>query len=147
MPADRQNTWRFGFDRLLLGYAMGNNSKIFSRILPCEDIEGQGADLLGRFICFCETFFDTALDFSVPCSIDRWQERVAGLLDKMFLPDSPQAWQLQKIRDAMVEMVTQAGDVGVTKMFGLAQLELLGSLFAACCPCAPFPLRLFACWG
>jgi exodeoxyribonuclease V gamma subunit len=124
-PADRQNTWRFGFDRLLLGYATGKNSKILNRILPYEEIEGQGADLLGRFIYFCETFFDLAHGFASPCSIGSWQERVSRLLDAMFSPDSPQAWQLQQIRDAMVALATESNDSGLTKHFELAQLQIL----------------------
>ncbi|HIJ77835.1 MAG: exodeoxyribonuclease V subunit gamma [Desulfobulbaceae bacterium] len=124
-PADRQNTWRFGFDRLLLGYATGNSSRIFNRILPYDEIEGQGADLLGRFIYFCENFFDWTKTVAGPCSIGNWQQRIFDLLDSMFNPDSPQAWQLQKIRDAMGALVTESAEVGLSKDFELGQLQLV----------------------
>ena len=40
-PEDGQNTWRFGFDRLLLGSAMrGEGQRQFCGVLPYDEMEG-----------------------------------------------------------------------------------------------------------
>ena len=53
-PEDGQNTWRFGFDRLLLGAAMrGDGLRQFGDVLPNDEIEGGSAVVLGRVIEAC----------------------------------------------------------------------------------------------
>ena len=54
-PRTRENTWHFGIDRLLTGYAMpGKDEILFEDILPFDDIEGSDALVLGRFLEFFE---------------------------------------------------------------------------------------------
>jgi exodeoxyribonuclease V gamma subunit len=58
LPATRENTWRFGLERLLLGYAMrGLEGHGFADILPYDDLEGGDAVVLGKFLDFAEKMF------------------------------------------------------------------------------------------
>ena len=52
-PATQENTWQFGIDRILLGFAMpGDGETLFAGILPFDDIEGESALMFGRFLDF-----------------------------------------------------------------------------------------------
>jgi len=39
LPPYRQNSWRAGLDRLLLGYAMQDEGRLFNGILPFGDVD------------------------------------------------------------------------------------------------------------
>ena len=48
LPPLAQNSWRFGLDRLLLGYALpGGEERLFAGILPYDEVEGAAAAALG----------------------------------------------------------------------------------------------------
>ncbi len=56
--AIRENTWRFGLDRLLLGFAMPDQGReLFGGVLPADGIAGTQGELLGKLADFCETLF------------------------------------------------------------------------------------------
>lgn len=124
-PKDRQNTWRFGFDRLTLGYAVRMEGIFLDEILPYEEIEGQSAELAGRFIHFCETIFAEAEKLSLAMEISDWQRVIGDLLLTLFLEESSQAWQLQKIRDGLAQIILEAQDVGFTQTLDLKGLVIL----------------------
>ena len=48
-------------DRLLIGYALPpeDGDRVFEGMLPSADTEGDGAQLLGRFVSFCEDLWRT----------------------------------------------------------------------------------------
>lgn len=57
-PPLPETTWRWGLDRLLLGYAMeGEGTRLFGGLLPVDGIEGPGAQPLGALCTFCDTLF------------------------------------------------------------------------------------------
>ncbi len=112
-PKERQNTWQFGFDRLFLGFAMRTDSAEFcGNILPYPEIEGQGAEVLGCFAHFCEALFDTSVTFEQEQNVSAWQQTFFALIDTFFNPESPDAWQLQKLRDVIDEIASEAEDGG-----------------------------------
>jgi len=60
LPAIREHTWKFGLDRLVLGFALPRDgSELFHGILPDDDVEGDYATVLGRFASFCSVLFET----------------------------------------------------------------------------------------
>lgn len=57
-PALPQHTWRWGLDRLLLGYAMeGNKERLYHDLLPIDGLEGNNASPLGGLCAFCDSLF------------------------------------------------------------------------------------------
>jgi exodeoxyribonuclease V gamma subunit len=124
-PKERQNTWRFGFDRLALGYAVRGDGVFLGEVLPYEEIEGQAAELAGRFIHFCETLFAAADTLSAARELPEWQRVVHDLLALLFLEDSPQAWQLQQVRDNLAQIVLEAQDAGFSQPLDLNGLSIL----------------------
>ncbi len=124
-PRERQNTWRFGFDRLLLGYALGGDGLFCGDVLPHGEIEGQAATLAGRFIHFAETLFVLLARLEKPLRIEKWQGLLAELLDGLFLSRSNRGWQLQKIREALAEIANEATASGFDQPLSLAELVIL----------------------
>ena len=63
LPATGDHAWRQGLRRLLLGYALPDPNELFAGVVPCPPRAGwfepgaDEADLLGRFITWCEAVF------------------------------------------------------------------------------------------
>jgi exodeoxyribonuclease V gamma subunit len=58
-PTLPQHTWRWGLDRLLLGYAIeGEGSRLYADILPIDGIEGNNALPLGGLCGYCAALFE-----------------------------------------------------------------------------------------
>ena len=100
LPATDQNTWRAGLNRMLLGYAMqGGNTYLFNGLLPLDDIEGQSARTLGKFIDFVETVFKCAQSLRHRCQLTTWAALLNGLLEDFFDPTSGSEQEIQVLRD------------------------------------------------
>ncbi len=102
LPALSGNTWREGFDRLLLGYAMAGRGKaMFDGIAPYDDLEGDSTLVLGRLDEFVERLFDTVTDLGQPRRLHEWAARLQRVLDDFFLADEENEHDLQTIRSAL----------------------------------------------
>lgn len=108
-PADRQNTWSFGIDRLVLGYAMpGGDRHLFSGLVPCGNIEAQDGELLGEFIRFAHTLFMHIGAAAVSKSLKEWAPALHAMLDALFYADGESQWQIVKIRDSIDSIAADA---------------------------------------
>ncbi len=88
LPPFRENTWRAGLDRLLLGYAMpGHNQILFENILPYDNIEGTDTNLLGNFLSFSATLFSLAETLQQSYSLQEWSEILLLAKDALMLAD------------------------------------------------------------
>ena len=108
-PAFKETTWRFGLDRLFLGYAMpGDDRLLFRDTLPFDDIEGSSAELLGRFANFCEALFALQRGLAAPSSIAKWHERLGRALDDLVREPEEETEGVQKIRDILRTLAEDA---------------------------------------
>ena len=63
LPATGDHSWRQGLRRLLLGHALPDPNELFAGVVPCPPRAGgfepgaDEADLLGRFVTWCEAVF------------------------------------------------------------------------------------------
>jgi exodeoxyribonuclease V gamma subunit len=88
LPALDANTWRHGLRRLLLGYAMAGNKKdLFEGILPHDEVEGDGAEVLGRFISATEALFRLTEDFEHPRPLIEWVEPLLETVEQFLKPE------------------------------------------------------------
>jgi len=88
LPPFRENTWRAGIDRLLLGYAMpGHGQVLFANILPFDDIEGNNTELLAKFLDFTETLFVLVEMLQHQHTLAEWSETLLLAKDKLLLAD------------------------------------------------------------
>lgn len=125
-PADAQNTWRFGFDRLLLGVAMqGQGAKHFGDVLPYDDIEGGAAAVLGRVVDACESLFARIRSLRRARSVAAWSVCLKAALDEMLSVEERDVWQLQAVRDVLQELGQQAEEAGCHRTFDLSGIRAL----------------------
>jgi exodeoxyribonuclease V gamma subunit len=87
LPALDANTWRHGLSRLLLGYAMpGEGKHLFEDILPHDEVEGDGAEILGRFISAAEALFRLTETFDRPRPQAGWVEPLLAVIEQFLDP-------------------------------------------------------------
>ncbi|MBW2139263.1 MAG: exodeoxyribonuclease V subunit gamma, partial [Deltaproteobacteria bacterium] len=111
LPRFRNNTWAEGIERLLLGYAMpGRNERLFSGVLPYDNIEGSGAQVLGGFLEFVERLFGEIRSLREKRGLRDWAEIMSRILDEFFMPDEETERDLQAIRD-MINDLQEIGDM------------------------------------
>lgn len=83
-PATRENTWRFGLDRLLLGIALrGEGRELFEGVLPYDEVEGTETELLGRFAELVERLILCIEDSSDPHSLAEWRTILFRTLNEL----------------------------------------------------------------
>lgn len=111
-PRDAQNTWRFGFDRMLLGLAMPEGTgEPFGDVMPLAGMEGAALDTLGRLVEAYETLSLHLDTFRAPAPLETWVERLDALLTA-WSGDASADPALQRVREALValpESTTRAG--------------------------------------
>jgi exodeoxyribonuclease V gamma subunit len=99
VPGSHENTWGFGMDRLLLGYAMTPEDGCgFCSILPCEGVEGDRFPVLGAFLDFVSTLFARTGSLREKRTAGLWAETLASVLEEFFEPDESLAAQMQSLR-------------------------------------------------
>jgi exodeoxyribonuclease V gamma subunit len=130
-PPLLQNTWRFGLDRLLLGYAMpGAGRHVYGGVLPYDDVEGSVAEVLGRFVEFCEALFSFQRSLQAARAVDAWRADLGRLLRAMIGSTNQTAHQHRQIHAALEELAAQARAGGFHDPVDLdtMQLQLAGAL-------------------
>lgn len=110
LPPFSEHTWRFGLDRLLMGYALSGsrNGRMCKSILPYDKIEGGDALILGRFAAFVESLISRVSSLLEPKSLHVWSETLTDLLDGFFSSAPPWERDTQMIRDALMGLAEQA---------------------------------------
>jgi exodeoxyribonuclease V gamma subunit len=154
VPASDANTWRFGVDRLLVGYALpGGGERIFEDVLPYDEVEGKDAELLGKLAGFLRTLFASLRDLERQRSLSVWGSTVAELAETFFAKDRATLLDLARVERAMselartAEMAGFAGDLDVAVVRELVRRKLdsgspeRGFLGAGVNFCAMVPMR------
>jgi len=99
VPGAHENTWSFGMDRLLLGYAMTpEDGSGFRSILPCDGVEGDRFAVLGAFTDFVTTLIERVGSLKKKRTAGLWAETLDSVLDEFFEPDESLAAQMQTLR-------------------------------------------------
>ena len=120
-PALALNTWRFGLDRLIVGYAMGKDGDtLFQGTLPYDDVEGSSASPLGGLAAFCETLFALRKELAQPATVEVWRDRIADAVDRMVRPHWSTEYQKQIVRESLDAMASHAEAAGFTEAMPLA---------------------------
>lgn len=123
-PGCEENTWRFGLDRLLLGYAMpGGGRSLYCGVLPFDDLEGTEAGLLGRFADFCEALFACRELLEGPRSVGEWCGALAHLQGRMLASTGDTAQQHLLIRNALFDLADRASRAGFGDAISLDTLR------------------------
>jgi exodeoxyribonuclease V gamma subunit len=118
------NTWRFGLDRLLVGYAMGaDGDTLFQGTLPFDDVEGSSAAPLGGLAAFCETLFALRHELAQPSTLPVWRDRIASAVSRMVSAHPSTEFQHQLVREALAALVERAEVATFTEALPLAAVR------------------------
>ncbi|MGZ8226393.1 MAG: exodeoxyribonuclease V subunit gamma [Methylococcaceae bacterium] len=83
LPELDENTWQATLDRLLMGYAVGNDSDFVDGILPYRDIEGSMALALGGLYDFIQLLFKASAELKQPKTLKSWSARLYYYADQL----------------------------------------------------------------
>jgi len=112
-PELGDNTWRFGLDRMLLGYAMqGRERALYAAVLPYDPIEGGSAELLGGLAELCERLFGHRRGLGAPAQVRPLCERLSLLLSDMVDASGPSAREHELLRSALGAVADAADAAG-----------------------------------
>jgi exodeoxyribonuclease V gamma subunit len=121
-------TWRFGLDRLLLGVTMTEDEeRLFSGVLPLDDVESGAIDLAGRFAELVDRV-NTAVDaFGTTKTIGAWAEAIALAADSLAATSDRDAWQRAELERLLADVVAEAtvDDAVNPAEIGLAEVRAL----------------------
>ncbi len=83
-PVNDRFTWEQGLERLLLGFANGDQPALYRGRLLLPDVEGDDALLLGRLIQLLDTLRHHARELRRPRTASAWRRYLNGLRDELF---------------------------------------------------------------
>ncbi|GGK61206.1 exodeoxyribonuclease V subunit gamma [Amphritea balenae] len=110
VPAFEQNSWRFGLQRMLAGFAMGDTQSLWQGIEPYPEIEGLEAEDLGQLAEFVELLELCVTRLNRDQSIGEWLELLNEILLRAYLPDEDDEITLSQIRKALEQLQQQLQD-------------------------------------
>ncbi|MCG6537232.1 MAG: exodeoxyribonuclease V subunit gamma, partial [Syntrophales bacterium LBB04] len=99
LPSFAENTWSFGLDRLILGYALpGKEEKSFHAILPYDQVEDSSARVLGNFLSFIEKLLSSIPTLDQAHTLNDWSKVLLPILDTFILSDEKTEREILFIR-------------------------------------------------
>lgn len=162
-PGFQQNSWVFGLERMLLGYASGTsdeaNQSRWQDIEPYSEVSGLAATLAGQLYDLLSTLQRHWQRLRQPATVDDWVSRLHALLDELFLLQTEPDLQLQEtLHDALMEWqsacqqaqleellplsVVREAWLGALDQGGLSQRFLAGRVtFCTLMPMRSIPFR------
>ncbi len=114
------NSWQFGIDRMLMGYAVGDCPALVAGIAPSPAAALQNAELLGRFTTFTETLFAEHQTLRKPATASIWAATIRRTCD-LFLHTEPEdETALADLRRAIDDLASHAEASGLDEEISAA---------------------------
>jgi len=151
LPPFRENSWRAGLERMLLGYAMPDEGRLFDGVLPFE-VAGD-AETLGKLADFIDAVDQLSKRFSRPRPLGEWREHFLWMLETFIEADADSERELAHVKaeidklTALAEHSGFAGEISAQVMIAwlrgrLEQFEMgLGFMTGGITFCAMLPMR------
>lgn len=104
-PSYAENSWQSAIERMLLGVALPpEDERLFSNILPCDNIEGRSALTLGKLTEFLQNAVAVASQLAGPRTLAAWADSLTNAIDNLMAGDQANDLKaifeaLQKLRD------------------------------------------------
>ncbi|MBC8326491.1 MAG: exodeoxyribonuclease V subunit gamma [Verrucomicrobia subdivision 3 bacterium] len=128
---EEQNTWRFGLDRMVLGYAMqADGEQLCEGRLPLPGVEGDLAEAVGGLSDFVDALHATAEDFQTLRPVAQWTRDLRALLKRFFDARGDEKDELGQLQKAIDRLEKLAGDADYTAEVDIAvvRAQLLATL-------------------
>ncbi|MGH8427518.1 MAG: exodeoxyribonuclease V subunit gamma [Gammaproteobacteria bacterium] len=109
LPGEDGYSWRFGFDRLLLGYALApDEDKLWKGVAPWGAFEGQTARPLGPLCVFVAQLAKWRANLEAARPLAEWTRAMQKLL-ALFAPETPdELAAVAMLRQAVKDLAEQA---------------------------------------
>ncbi len=128
LPGFRQNTWREGLDRLLLGFSMAQvQGRLFKGTLPFEEMVAGEGETLGRFTQFVEALSECNAMLHTSDTLDGWGTRLFTLFDRFFLVGQQDEREVQPLRSVIDQMIQIGQMIQTGQMVSTGQVVQTGS--------------------
>ena len=109
LPNIKENTWRAGLERLLLGYALcGEDQKLFKEIAPYDEVEGVDAQALGRLQTFIEALIEVSNELAHSRSAGAWRPLLLRVLERFFGTAQTEDQGMRAVRIVLDELAVTA---------------------------------------
>ncbi|MBI5845290.1 MAG: exodeoxyribonuclease V subunit gamma [Deltaproteobacteria bacterium] len=145
LPAEHANTFRYGLDRLFLGFAMTGRDEgfsfvddgpglsgdgpvngplaeekleLFDGIAPLSAVEASDGRLLGVLAEFVESLFSLAEKLAGPGTIPHWASLFSETAERFLLPGSFDAGAMTEFRQSLADMAGLSRRFEVDGLFG-----------------------------
>ncbi len=115
LPGYRENSWRAGIDRLLLGYAMPDEGVLYKGVLPYDPIQGDDAVTLGKFANFVDAVDQLSASLSEPKSPEEWRTLFFDMLESFITPEEDAESELATIHASIDTLASTCRDAGFSE--------------------------------
>jgi exodeoxyribonuclease V gamma subunit len=102
LPELNENTWQASLDRLLMGYAVGNDDDFIRDVLPYIDIEGSSALALGGLCEFMQLLFKAGTELKQPKTLKAWTTQLYYYADQLLANADPV--ERQQLNELLTEL-------------------------------------------
>jgi exodeoxyribonuclease V gamma subunit len=110
-------TWRSGLDRLLLGVTMTeDDQRLFSGVLPLDDVDSRAIDLAGRFTELVARLGEALDSLAVRQPLREWSEAIAHAADALTATAPRERWQRAELQRVLDELVDEAGETAAAEL-------------------------------
>lgn len=154
LPSYRENSWRAGLERLLLGYAMcEHDNNLFESILPFDNMEGNNPLTLAKLLDFIDAIETIKSSLASPRTLSAWCDELRAILHKMIVNDENSCDELNIINELFSQLQVLENDSGYTEPVSLSVMrswlskelqncqQNIGFLAGGVTFCAMLPMR------
>jgi exodeoxyribonuclease V gamma subunit len=107
------NSWTFGLNRLMAGFALPEASRAFvNDVLPCDGFEGLEGEILGKCTHFIYSLFKALDLMDLPGTVTAWAARFRTIISDMLAKDLGNDGDMAVLLNALDDMEKQAGQAG-----------------------------------
>ena len=107
LPPEDQNSWKFGLNRLLLGFAMSPDQGNWDGILPFE-ITPSDTSLLGKLCYFMDLLGEARTELKESRPVDAWQALVTRLISTFYDPRLDELLEINQLLQIIDELSRNA---------------------------------------
>ena len=105
LQAVAEGTWRAGLDRILLGTAMADDSRLFGGTLPLDDVGGSEIERAGALAEFIERVALAIDSLSNVATAARWRTAIGDALDGLTETPAWSGWEREEAERVLDEML------------------------------------------
>jgi exodeoxyribonuclease V gamma subunit len=120
-----EDTWRFGLDRLPLGFSVpSGDARLLEGVLPCDAVEGSDAQVLGHLGASSRRRRRSE-SLAAPRALAAWGVSLAEVLDRFVDAAEDDAETVQALRGVLQRLADDAGRAGYNAPVSLALVRAL----------------------